>query len=138
MSHRANLISFWGIKPGSRVLEIGCGQGDTTVVLADAVDEHGFVDAIDKGSLDYGSFLLFPVISFYISFSSPSLASVKMFVERDFCNVVEEGRLINNRITINPRSSTSTHQILSPRIKNSLSLPNRSNRLSIHLHRSEI
>ncbi|KUJ13086.1 uncharacterized protein LY89DRAFT_687954 [Mollisia scopiformis] len=55
MRHRLRFISFWNIKPGSRVLEIGCGQGDTTVVLADAVGEDGHVDAIDPGSLDYGS-----------------------------------------------------------------------------------
>ncbi|CZR68080.1 uncharacterized protein PAC_17979 [Phialocephala subalpina] len=37
MRHRLRLATFWDIKPGSRVLEIGCGQGDTTIVLADAV-----------------------------------------------------------------------------------------------------
>lgn len=48
-------MQFWGISPGSHVLEIGCGQGDTTVVLADAVGKEGHVDALDPGSLDYGS-----------------------------------------------------------------------------------
>jgi ubiquinone/menaquinone biosynthesis C-methylase UbiE len=54
MEHRRALVSFWDIQPGSRVLEIGCGQGDTTIVLADAVGEYGHVDAVDPGALDYG------------------------------------------------------------------------------------
>ncbi|UKZ50079.1 hypothetical protein TrVGV298_004335 [Trichoderma virens] len=28
--HRVNLVNFWQIAPGGRVLEIGCGQGTTT------------------------------------------------------------------------------------------------------------
>ncbi|KIN05824.1 hypothetical protein OIDMADRAFT_38276 [Oidiodendron maius Zn] len=55
MDHRLDLVSFWGITPGSRVLEIGCGQGDCTIVLADAVGESGHVDAVDPGAPDYGA-----------------------------------------------------------------------------------
>ena len=36
------------------MLEIGCGQGDTTVALADAVGEEGSVVALDPGRPDYG------------------------------------------------------------------------------------
>src|SRR5699024_9098835 len=36
------------------VLEIGCGQGDTTVALADAVGEDGKVVGIDIASRNYG------------------------------------------------------------------------------------
>lgn len=54
MDHRLALLSFWSIKPGSRVLELGCGQGECTVALADAVGSEGFVDAVDPGSPDYG------------------------------------------------------------------------------------
>ena len=54
MQHRISLVSFWDIQPGSRVLELGCGQGDATIVLADAVGPDGHVDAIDPGSPDYG------------------------------------------------------------------------------------
>ncbi|MCJ1352526.1 MAG: hypothetical protein MMC33_002510 [Icmadophila ericetorum] len=52
---RAQIISAWNIAPGSQVLEIGCGQGDATIVLAEAVGEEGHVDGIDPGSPDYGS-----------------------------------------------------------------------------------
>ncbi|KAL2074999.1 hypothetical protein VTL71DRAFT_8779 [Oculimacula yallundae] len=55
LAHRQELIAYWDIKEGSRVLEIGCGQGDTTVALADAVGETGSVVALDPGSPDYGS-----------------------------------------------------------------------------------
>lgn len=53
--HRLKLVDFWNIKEGSKVLEIGCGQGDTTAVLAYAVGETGFVHGIDIASPDYGS-----------------------------------------------------------------------------------
>ncbi|QBP40140.1 methyltransferase domain-containing protein [Paenisporosarcina antarctica] len=53
--HRVKLVEFWGIKEGSRVLEIGCGQGDTTAVLAYFVGEKGLVHGIDSASLTYGS-----------------------------------------------------------------------------------
>ncbi|OIK09087.1 class I SAM-dependent methyltransferase [Bacillus sp. MUM 13] len=53
--HRIKLAQFWGIKEGSRLLEIGCGQGDTTAVLAYLAGETGFVHAIDIASPDYGA-----------------------------------------------------------------------------------
>ena len=55
MDHRLELLNSWNIKPGSRVLELGCGQGDCTIPLADAVGETGHVDAVDPGAPDYGS-----------------------------------------------------------------------------------
>ncbi|KAH9477882.1 Methyltransferase ustM [Psilocybe cubensis] len=55
IDHRLHLVSFWDIKPGSRVLEIGCGQGDCTIVLADRVGDAGHVDAVDLGAPDYGA-----------------------------------------------------------------------------------
>lgn len=54
-AHRLKLIDFWGIRPGERVLEIGCGQGDTTAALACAVGAGGFVHGVDIASPDYGS-----------------------------------------------------------------------------------
>ncbi|KAK8108415.1 S-adenosyl-L-methionine-dependent methyltransferase [Apiospora sp. TS-2023a] len=56
--HRIELVRRWGdavIAPGSRVLEIGCGQGNATAVLAEAVGEGGSVDAVDPAPPDYGS-----------------------------------------------------------------------------------
>jgi SAM-dependent methyltransferase len=54
-SHRIKLINVFNIQPGSRVLEIGCGQGNCTTVLASAVGGGGHVDAVDPAPLDYGS-----------------------------------------------------------------------------------
>lgn len=53
--HRLKLIDFWGIKEGDRVLEIGCGQGDTTVALGYVVGENGFVHGLDCADENYGS-----------------------------------------------------------------------------------
>jgi cyclopropane fatty-acyl-phospholipid synthase-like methyltransferase len=55
-THRLTLVTYFSIPPGSRVLEIGCGQGDCTIVLADTVGEDGWVDGVDPGRDDYGSF----------------------------------------------------------------------------------
>jgi len=53
--HRMKLAEFWNIKEGSKVLEIGCGQGDTTAVLAYLVGDSGFVHGVDIASPNYGS-----------------------------------------------------------------------------------
>lgn len=53
--HRLKLVQAWGIKEGSRVLEIGCGQGDTTAALAYVVGEAGFVHGVDIAAPDYGA-----------------------------------------------------------------------------------
>ncbi|KAJ7057106.1 putative SAM-dependent methyltransferase [Mycena amicta] len=53
--YRLDLVGKWPISAGIRVLELGCGQGDTTLALAEAVGETGHVDAVDPGPLDYGS-----------------------------------------------------------------------------------
>ncbi|KAL7899593.1 S-adenosyl-L-methionine-dependent methyltransferase [Trichoderma sp. SZMC 28014] len=53
--HRIKLVNIWRIPPGSRILEIGCGQGTTTAVLAEAVGPTGHIDAVDSGRPDYGS-----------------------------------------------------------------------------------
>lgn len=55
LNHRLALVKAFEIKPGMRVLEIGCGQGDTTVALAEAVGEAGRVVAIDIATPDYGA-----------------------------------------------------------------------------------
>ncbi|KAJ7486791.1 S-adenosyl-L-methionine-dependent methyltransferase [Mycena latifolia] len=53
--YRLDLVAKWPIGAGARVLELGCGQGDTTLALAEAVGENGHIDAVDPGPLDYGS-----------------------------------------------------------------------------------
>jgi len=52
--HRIRLLQQWNIPTGSRVLELGCGQGDCTTVLACAVGEQGSVVAVDPADLGYG------------------------------------------------------------------------------------
>ncbi|KAE8419724.1 hypothetical protein BDV36DRAFT_251112 [Aspergillus pseudocaelatus] len=54
-SHRLTLLQHWNISTGSNVLELGCGQGDCTTVLANAVGEQGRVVAVDPAELDYGA-----------------------------------------------------------------------------------
>jgi SAM-dependent methyltransferase len=54
---RIRIAKSWDIKKGDRILEVGCGQGDMTAVLADSVGPEGFVTAIDLAEPDYG----FPV-----------------------------------------------------------------------------
>jgi SAM-dependent methyltransferase len=53
--HRLKLAQFWGISEGSRVLEVGCGQGDTTAVLAHLVGPYGLIYGIDVASPNYGA-----------------------------------------------------------------------------------
>ena len=65
--HRMRLVDAFQIRPGDRVLEVGSGQGDTTVVLADAVGETGFVDAVDIAASDYGAPLTLKQATDYIA-----------------------------------------------------------------------
>ena len=59
--HRLVLLQHWNIPTGSKVLELGCGQGDSTTVLANAVGEQGRVVAVDPAELGYGvSFRFLP------------------------------------------------------------------------------
>jgi SAM-dependent methyltransferase len=51
---RRALVDLWDIPAGARVLEIGCGFGDTTAVLADAVGPGGRVVAVDIEDKRYG------------------------------------------------------------------------------------
>ncbi|MFC4852144.1 class I SAM-dependent methyltransferase [Actinophytocola glycyrrhizae] len=52
---RAGLVAGWDLRPGDRVLEVGCGQGDMTAVLAEAVGERGHVTAVDLAQPSYGA-----------------------------------------------------------------------------------
>lgn len=53
--HRIKLAEFWDIKKDAKVLEIGCGQGDTTAILAYMVGQDGLVQGIDIASPSYGA-----------------------------------------------------------------------------------
>ena len=58
-NHRLVLSQHWNLPTGSRVLELGCGQGDCTTALAHAVGEEGSVTAVDPAELDYGASFYF-------------------------------------------------------------------------------
>jgi len=59
--HRLVLLQHWNIATGSKVLELGCGQGDCTTVLAHTVGVDGRVVAVDPAQLDNGaSFNFYP------------------------------------------------------------------------------
>ncbi|GMK54073.1 hypothetical protein CspeluHIS016_0106590 [Cutaneotrichosporon spelunceum] len=55
LAHRLNLASAWGIQPGWHVLDVGCGNGDSTLAFAEAVGADGLVTGIDPGSPDEGT-----------------------------------------------------------------------------------
>jgi predicted methyltransferase len=52
--HRLLLLRHWNIPTGSEILELGCGQGDCTTVLAHAVGEKRSIVAVNPAELDYG------------------------------------------------------------------------------------
>jgi SAM-dependent methyltransferase len=60
-AHRLRILSHFNISQASRILEIGCGQGDFTAVIAHHLSLSGHdtfkshVDAIDPAPLSYGS-----------------------------------------------------------------------------------
>jgi SAM-dependent methyltransferase len=53
--YRLAIADGWALRPGTAVLEVGCGQGDMTAVLAEAVGEHGRVVAVDNAAPSYGA-----------------------------------------------------------------------------------
>ncbi|XPS72905.1 hypothetical protein M3J09_005063 [Ascochyta lentis] len=53
--HRLVLLQHWKIPNDSKMLELGCGQGDCTTVLASAVGKKGRVAAVDPAELNYGA-----------------------------------------------------------------------------------
>ena len=54
-AYRLQIAEAIGISPGDRILEIACGQGDTTAVLANLVGPTGKVTAVDIAEPTYGS-----------------------------------------------------------------------------------
>ncbi|REB07266.1 class I SAM-dependent methyltransferase [Sporosarcina sp. BI001-red] len=55
LQHRLSLVEAFNLPKGGRILEIGCGQGDTTMAIAHSIGHTGKVVAIDNASRDYGS-----------------------------------------------------------------------------------
>lgn len=51
------MLEHWNIPTGASVLEIGCGQGEFTVCLADAVGPTGRVVAVDGALPGWGMVL---------------------------------------------------------------------------------
>lgn len=54
LQHRLDLVKSFSIQKDMSIIEIGCGQGDTTAALADAVGKNGRVIGIDIASRSYG------------------------------------------------------------------------------------
>lgn len=87
LKHRSQLIKAFQIEKGMKVLEIGCGQGDTTVVLADAVGPTGHIVAIDIASTEYGAPITLGEASNTIS-QSPLGQIIDFHYETDFLQMV--------------------------------------------------
>jgi len=60
-AHLLELIRYWGIRPGSRILEISCGQKGLSAILAHMAGDKGCVHSIDLSrsemdeTVDFGS-----------------------------------------------------------------------------------
>lgn len=55
MAYRRQVIGAFGVQAGWSVLEVGCGQGEMTFALAEAVGAEGHVLAIDSAGPEYGA-----------------------------------------------------------------------------------
>lgn len=54
-NYRRRLAQTWPLAPGMKILEVGCGQGDMTAILAESVGPTGHITATDIASPDYGA-----------------------------------------------------------------------------------
>jgi ubiquinone/menaquinone biosynthesis C-methylase UbiE len=54
LQHRMTLVNLWRPGLGAHIMEVGCGQGETTIALAAAVGASGHVLAVDNGPAEYG------------------------------------------------------------------------------------
>lgn len=52
---RLAIADAWAIKPGTRILDIGCGQGESSVMLAQVLGPGSFIFGIDTARPDYGT-----------------------------------------------------------------------------------
>lgn len=51
---RLGLVESWGVGEGEKMLDIGCGQGESCLVLALKVGDTGHVTALDPAQPEYG------------------------------------------------------------------------------------
>lgn len=83
LTHRMALVNAFQLTKGMRILEIGCGQGDTTVALADAVGATGKIVAIDIAHTNYGAPITLGEASEAIK-QSPIGSRIEFHYETDF------------------------------------------------------
>ncbi|KAK2026625.1 hypothetical protein LX32DRAFT_684411 [Colletotrichum zoysiae] len=53
-AHRLSICDTWAIPQELKLLDIGCGQGESTLVLAEAVGSTGSITGVDSAPPDYG------------------------------------------------------------------------------------
>ncbi|KAK3935491.1 hypothetical protein QBC46DRAFT_397392 [Diplogelasinospora grovesii] len=53
--HRLTIANAWSLKPGSRVLDIGCGQGESCLTLAMELGPEAHITGVDTADLEYGT-----------------------------------------------------------------------------------
>ncbi|MCJ1357637.1 MAG: hypothetical protein MMC33_007633 [Icmadophila ericetorum] len=53
--HRLTLTKAWSIKPNQKILDIGCGQGESCLAVALDLGPSGHVIGIDTAEPDYGT-----------------------------------------------------------------------------------
>lgn len=84
-THRLALTKAWSIEPGQRVLDIGCGQGESCLAVALDLGPSGHVTGIDTAAPDYGTpftikesqeFVQKSVLGSRISFNQTDAASL--------------------------------------------------------------
>ncbi|WP_224076194.1 class I SAM-dependent methyltransferase [Planococcus chinensis] len=88
LKHRMNLVKAFGIQDGMSVIEVGCGQGDTTVALANGVGESGRVLAVDIAPPDYGAPITLGEATSSIA-ASPLGSRVEFRLETDLLDLPE-------------------------------------------------
>lgn len=86
--HRQELVERWAITPGCHFLEIGCGQGECSLVLAQALGPKGSLTAIDPAAPTYGSPITLGQAQSFIKQSK--LGEVIHFQRTDATNLLQQ------------------------------------------------